>query len=1029
MVSNGTTDAKTETANPKWVLRLFGGMRLESADARIDKFPTRRSALILARLALSRLRRASRDDLAEALWPDDFLDATRIRLRQELRRLRESLGDLEEAVDADRTWVRLREDLLDVDVWAFDRLVQQSKQAKDPAERVRLLSEALRWNDGTLVPESSEEWIDLERETYARRRVAALSDLAAALAETGEVARAIETAETASSLDPLNEDALLSVIRAHRAAGDASAAKRTYLEFESRLTRQLGISPSDALRQLAMAPLESERRVAPALPVVPIDVWTTPPKPDRTYGREAERRVLTGWLAPGGPARIVTLTGPGGVGKSHLSLLLADLLQSDFEGRIAFAEMASEEQATVWQAVRRSFGKSGEPVGPPASELAEAIGDRPALLVIDNAEHLVDEVRDVVKALMERIATLQVLVTSRKRLDLQAEREFPLVPLPIPEPKPEIDHVASVGLFLEHARRRKNEYDLDAEGSIYLSMLLKRLEGLPLAVQMAAQQVDALSLREIFEGLDDSFTHLIQRDPTANRRHYSLQSAFDWSYELLEPEEQRALVRLAAFAGGWTLETAAAALDDPSPLDLVRRLLRSSLLYVREGESGTRYGMLESVRQFAILAGGEAAAAEAQGKFAQVIGDRVFKLSRQHHGDTFETSYRQIGDEAANAFNALEWAMEHDDELVVKLIMGLWRYWCNRGDTPDGHRRIKRAVPILERSPATKELGEAWFGVGAVGRNLRDGHLADLGLRNSMKVFQEVELPTAAAWAQYNYAGFLGDLRRFKESLEHAQESRRIIESYVEEPHRKFHTVIARGIESYARAFLGDMDGAIAMMEQVFADRLEGGHLEEVAKAYGELAGIYVMAGRPQAAVPLYRTGIRHLRDISIQNWLLHTILALADVTPDAAERKALLDEAEPIARRVDDTEGIMEVLRIRGRYETDPKVARRCFAEALERAQRRDDPAIALGLFTEVALYLARNGDPGRARALMDMVARERKVVKVPLMPSERAAEAEANANIPTDVEESDWTFLLRAMPWSAACALISSFFRVESE
>lgn len=996
-------------------IHLFGGLRVATSKGILDKFPTKRSSLILARLVLSRQRTASRDELAECLWPDDYLDATRMRLRQELRRLREALGSSEGIFEADRLWVKLREDLADSDVWAFDRHFVRARGATSASDRAKFAEEAVREAaSGILVPESSEDWIIGEREGYQRRLVEAYGMLSSARQELGDGAGALAAAQTGADLDPLNEDIHACLIRAHLSLGSTVEAKRVYLDFESRLTRKLGAEPTAALRDLLESPLPQARSTL--IPSLEIKATTNnrirTPRAGTTFGRDVEINTLKTWLSESG-GLLVTVTGPGGVGKTHL-------VQAVVEGHPSvYVELAPEDEDTALDAARMALGLKTDTSRRDAQDIIQALQADPVTLVIDNAEHVLERVKGLVQELRRDLPEAKLLVTSRVRLELQDEREFPVVPLALPSHDAEegFEDAPAVAMFLERARRVRPQFQLDEDSRPYLSLLLRRLEGLPLAVQIAADQVDVLSLRQILIGLDDTFTSLVHRDPQSNR-HSSLRSAFEWSFKLLGPEQQEALQVFSYFPGGWSLDVVKRVVGEAQAVYVLRSLLSSSLIYSREQADETRYYMLETVRTFAHESIAEDHRLAIAHRATEIIAENVYSASRKQFGPDADRWYDAVGREFATATAALRWAQAHDTELAAKLGAGIWRYIGSKGDIGAGAALLsEKFEPKSEDNPAY--VGEYYFGLAKLRWVSGPRKGIDEVYEHSLAEFSRAEAPLKYAWAAYNYASVLLESNQFIRSRQLFDEALEIINREHEGGKRFNSGLIPRAGSALASAMLGDEDLAVTGMESVFADRLQGIDPGEVAKAYLELAMVYLQLGRDDGVMPLARTAVRYLRETGIQTFAVYGLEFLAMATPDPDERLATCKEAEVIVRRSGERAALAKILAMKARGSEN---FRPYLAEALSLATSLNDTVINLFVFACVCRALEEAGQVNAAKAVHELTLRLWRDSGLQPTPFEARLLAEATTRLKDAEAAPEWSMLLKSVPMGPACALLGS-------
>ena len=324
-------------------------------------------------------------------------------------------------------------------------------------------------------------------------------------------------------------------------------------------------------------------------------------------GRAAELAELRS-LVPGG-SRLVTIAGPGGIGKSRLALqVAAEVLDGTGEG-VWLAELAPvAEPELVARTVAAVLGVREEPGRPLLDTLAEAVGDRSLLVVLDNAEHVLGAAAKLADALLRCCPRASLLVTSREPLGIGGEHVFRVPPLAVPPADlaapGRLAAFESVQLFTERAVMYRRGFALDAANAAAVAALCVRLDGIPLALELAAARLGSLSVPEISSRLDQRFRLLTGGSRTALPRHQTLRALIDWSYDLLNPEEQIVLDRLSVFAGGWTLEAAEAVTSAGGTggwqvLDQLAALVGKSLVQAEEIQGSTRYRLLETVRHYA----------------------------------------------------------------------------------------------------------------------------------------------------------------------------------------------------------------------------------------------------------------------------------------------------------------------------------------------------------------------------------------------------------------------------------------------
>jgi predicted ATPase len=326
-------------------------------------------------------------------------------------------------------------------------------------------------------------------------------------------------------------------------------------------------------------------------------------------GRELEAFEVSQALAT---TRLLTLTGAGGSGKTRFALEVArDLIEAYPDG-VWLVELAPlSDKELVPKAVAEALGVAERPREPIADTLVEVLGERQLLLVVDNCEHLIEAVAGLADRLLDSCPGVRILATSREALGVEGETRWIVPPLSVPEQGrtptlEELEGYESVRLFVERARGRDPYFSLNPKNAIGVTEICRRLEGIPLAVELAAARVGTLSLVQIVQRLTDSLKLLTGGARTAVNRHRTLQGSLGWSHELLSEDEKKLFGRLSVFAGGWTLEASEAvgaggSVEEDEVLDLLSGLVEKSLVVTRGSDEGVvRHRMLEPIRQYAL---------------------------------------------------------------------------------------------------------------------------------------------------------------------------------------------------------------------------------------------------------------------------------------------------------------------------------------------------------------------------------------------------------------------------------------------
>jgi predicted ATPase/DNA-binding SARP family transcriptional activator len=446
------------------------------------------------------------------------------------------------------------------------------------------------------------------------------------------------------------------------------------------------------------------------------------------FGRVEEIARLQNLLLTGA-ARLVTLTGPGGSGKTRLAIAVAGRVAAAFDGGAWFVPLdAVTEPEQIADAVRESLRLPASGHVTPWTQVRAALSRGPALLVLDNCEHLLPALATAVRDLLESVPSLVCLATSRRRLEAPGERTVALGPLPTPHgnaPPELLIACPSVQLFVDRAQAVRPDFQVTPRNAAAVAALCDRLEGLPLALELAAARAAALAPAQLLARLEQRFDLLVSRRHDARARHRSLRAALEWSYDLLSPSQQRLYARLALFHGGWDLEAAEAIGGSGTPpasgvLEALEEFCASSLVIAREGESEVRYHLLESLREFAaeqLTPDVHADAAQKHAAHYLTLAERAVPELRRR--DQIAWTDR-LTREQDNFRAALEWATRTGTgdgkhpatEIGLRLAGALGWFWTLRGHLTEGRRRLAAllslpgaALPTLGRARALHQAG------------------------------------------------------------------------------------------------------------------------------------------------------------------------------------------------------------------------------------------------------------------------------------------------------------------------------------
>lgn len=594
-------------------IHLFGPLTLTWQGSALSFNTLPKVPALLTYLLLNRQTAMTREQVAFALWMD--VDETAAK-----GNLRRHLYDLNRALPPDIEWIVREGDTLQwnprapywLDVAAFDQTTQSDK------------AQAVAFYKGILLPTADEEWLYPERERYHALFYLTATRLMETYAEQGQFPDALAVAQRLLGFDPLREEVVRRVMAYRYALGDRAGALQTYQQFAGLLEREMGVPPmpeSEAVRDkiLKNAPVKDvlgqspAHTPTPAVAAVPAPLNTVPMPLRRTIGRESEIEKVVSLLQTG--TRLVTLTGPAGVGKSHLAQAVAHTLttQSPLAFRdgifyVPLSPIGAPEH--VLPAIAAALRIASNGAKPHLDQLVEYLRYRHILLLLDNFEHVLPATLQIHQLLLAA-PQLQVLITSQSPLEIQGEREIAVGSLSISTRSPATttlrptDAGAAVALFCEVAQSIHPAFELTPDNTAAVITICRALDGLPLAIELAAARSKMYSPVVIQAQLSDSLDFLASRSRDTPDRHRTMQAALEWSYRLLPLYEQKLLVRLAVCANGFDMVAAHALGTDTESrnatnLALENLVNRSFLRVLPTQDGSTRFEWLYTVRLFAL---------------------------------------------------------------------------------------------------------------------------------------------------------------------------------------------------------------------------------------------------------------------------------------------------------------------------------------------------------------------------------------------------------------------------------------------
>lgn len=694
---------------------VLGPLEVRRDGVRCD-VPGRRERALLVALALDAGRTVSVDRLVALLWGDDPPRTAAKTLQGYVSRLRSALG-------GERDLIVRREDGYvlalapeQVDALCFERLVTAARAAHregGTGSAVTTLREAIAlWRADEPAAVGDTPAAQALTASLAGARLAAQEERIAAELSLGHHAELVGELEELTERHPYRERLWGQLVLALYRSGRQAAALDGYRRLQARLGDELGLDPSPELQDLERRILaQATELAAPPAPSPPTNL---PAETATFVGREQEiDRLLM--LLEGG--RLATLVGFGGVGKTRLALRVADLLRDRFPGGAWWCELAPVRGAgAVPRAVASTLGIRPEGDEPVADVLVAAVASRRLLLVLDNCEHEIAAVRGLVARLLRSCPNLTVLATSREPLGIAGERLLEVSPLPVAGSTEAT--APAVRLFLDRARAVDPVFDPSGEEAGAVAEICRRLDGLPLAIELAAARIRALAPTDIVGRLDRRFRLLDARQGQAGR-HPSLRAAIDWSHDLLGATERAVFRRLSVFPGAFTLDAAEAVcaagkVGATDVASLVAALVdRSMLVAVRTGGS-LRYRMLETLRVYAgerLAAAGEVEAARRA--HATFFTDMAETLGRALTGPEEPGAVRTLDAAFNDLRQAHAWAVDSGEaDLALRLPVALYwfAFWGLRADVFEWAETAGRTFDDGDAALVAEALGAAAVG-------------------------------------------------------------------------------------------------------------------------------------------------------------------------------------------------------------------------------------------------------------------------------------------------------------------------------
>ena len=632
-------------------------------------------------------------------------------------------------------------------------------------------------------------------------------------------------------------------------SGRATDARNLYAQLRDRLRTDLDIAPGDNITALDGAIARRDPTHAPPTPI--------PAPASRFVGRRDELDRLTEQL---GQTRLLTVTGPGGVGKTRIAVELARELTGDHPDGSHLIELAAlPASGSVAERLAAKLDVR-------APQLVEHLRDQRALIVLDNCEHVIDACAALVSELLAHCTGLRIVATSREPLGVPGELVWPLAGLTVPESDEQSD---AVRLLIDRGSAARPGFAVTATDAAVAGHLCRQLDGLPLAIELAAAQLRTRSLREVADLLDRRLDLADSRSRTTPDRHRTMRAAIDWSHQLLADEEQELFQRLAVFTDG--CQPAVAEQVCPASPDLLAQLVDRSLLTVESTPDGTRLRMLELVGEYARQ---QLASSSDEPDLRRRHAAWCVELAQsaaKYGGSDHPALVRLLDTELANLRAAVQWCLDDDPLQVLRIVSPLWWYLWTRGLMTEGADWLHRALETTDPTP-TPLRGSALRAAAALNRNSGNfDAAADLG-KQCLAVYQSLDDHVGMITAYGGLCVTALSQRDYDGALHFGEQSRRL----AAEAGDQLRVASALNNIGLAHRCLRNLDEATASFTEAMTNWQAVGDLRGEAGTINNLATTLRQQGRFTESRQLCLRSLRQYQELDLTEGVLDVLSALA---------------------------------------------------------------------------------------------------------------------------------------------------------
>ena len=942
-------------------ITCFKDFRVELDGKALVNFATQKTQALLAYLAVEGDRPHSRERLAGLLWSDDSEERALHNLRQALSQLRKALGDDGLAIPfilADRDTIQLNPKVgvwLDVNHFSAGLAAAYRYYQRRDCQgwlEIRALKRALDLYQGPFLDQLYmngsalfDEWAALLREDYNRRAVEALAFLAEYHERRSEYTLARQAVTRITQLAPWDETAHTQLMRLLALDGQWSASQNQYALLRRTLRDQLGVEPAretselfHSIRQAAASGARLAARFPPARHNLP---ELLPP----FVGREAQLDALSQMIADP-ECRLLTLVGPGGIGKTRLAVQAAYQQVGIFGQGVFFIPLsavvsASQLPAAAFNALGLAFGERGDL----QTQLVDFLRNKNMLLVWDNFEHLLTQPGSVelLSQIYQSAPGVVQLVTSRERVNLQEEFVYPLEGMDYPdrhELSPEqVKSFDALALFERCASQRHGAFVLAGEALPAAVRICRLLEGLPLGIELAAAALQRLPCVEIAERLSQDLDVLAAAASNTPARHRSLRAAFDVSWQMLAGSEQQVFCRLATFRGGFVAEAAQQVAG--ATAEILTSLAEKSLL--RRSPTG-RNDLAEALRPYAAekLAGDPLADAATNARHADYFAALLTGCTADLKGPGQERALELLQGENENIRRAWRWLVENRcSQQLLRGVESLYHFFNIRSQFAEGIELFQSAVQAYDENPQEAHLsGVLLSRLGAFALRARQHSLAQPALERGREILAHLGETNELAFCLVSLGGLYLRKKDFPTAAACAQESLARFRQSGDGWGEAYALYLAGLIKNYQV----ELDESKALLEASVAASRQAGDQRRLIAPLNLLGDIACTQGDYAAGERLFIEGLeisRRLNDRFNQGILLNNLASTYQARQAFNQERAVLQESLEICREIGDQAGEAMALNSLGEmqvYRGEYQEALSFFLQALPVVQQVED-------------------------------------------------------------------------------------------